>query len=78
MQAWQEFVSGEGYSTSLKSSNECVTTSMEQDEGRPFVLVKGSGEGTLFFRVLGATLYALAGHSDDVWPRLMRWESLPK
>lgn len=73
MSQWVEFVSGEGYAVTLKTATETVSTSLEHDEGHPFVLVRGSGDGHLFFRVLGVTLYALAAHSDDVWPRVMRW-----
>lgn len=75
MRSWEEFVTGREYSVTLHSEHEDVSTSLEEDDGRPFVLVSGTGDGPLFFRVLGLTLYALAGHSDDVWPRVMRWES---
>jgi hypothetical protein len=74
MAGWPEFVSGHEYQTILRTATEEVKTSLESDEGRPFVLVKGTGDGPLFFKVLGLSLYALAGHSDDVWPRVMRWE----
>ena len=73
MREWPEFVSGNEYQAVLRTSSEEVTTSLEHDESRPFVLVKGVGDGPLFFRVLGVSLYALAGNSDDVWPRVMRW-----
>jgi len=73
MRSWAEFVAGNGYEVSLRSDTEEVNTSLEHDEGRPFVLVNGEGDGSLFHRVLGLTVYALAGHSDDVWPRVMRW-----
>ena len=74
MRSWEEFVTGSEYNVTLRSEHEDVSTSLEKDEGRPFVLVSGNGDGPLFFRVLGLTLYALAGHSDDVWPRVTRWE----
>lgn len=74
MQAWDEFVAGSEYNVELRSEAEEVTTSLEHDEGRPFVLVDGKGDGPLFYRVLGLALWALAGHSDDVWPRVMRWQ----
>jgi len=70
---WSEFVCGDGYAVTLKTATETVSTSLEQDEGRPLVFVRGSGDGPLFFRVRGMTMYALAGHSDDVWPRVIRW-----
>jgi hypothetical protein len=74
MSTWSEFISGHEYQALLRTPTEEVNTSLESDEGHPFVLVKGTGDGPLFFRVLGLSLYALAGHSDDVWPRVMRWE----
>ena len=74
MRSWPEFVNGENYAVTLSSASEQVSTSMENDDGHPFVLVKGRGDGPLFYRVLGVTLYALAGHSDDIWPRVMRWD----
>jgi hypothetical protein len=75
MGSWPEFVSGTEYTTTLRSEGELVETSLQEDEGSHFVRVRGSGHGNLFFKVLGITLYALAGHSDDVWPRVMRWDS---
>jgi hypothetical protein len=73
MRGWPEFVDGDGYTTKLKSEFEEVTTSLEEEDGGRLVYVRGMGEGTLFYRVLGCTLYSLACHSDDVWPRVMRW-----
>ena len=72
MRTWPEFVSGEAYATVLRSDAEVVSTSLEQDDGRPYVLVRGEGDGALFFRVLGQTLYTLAENSDDVWPRVIK------
>jgi hypothetical protein len=77
MREWPEFRSGDGYHTVLQTDTEVVSTSLEDDDGTPFVLVRGTGDGQLFFRVLGVSLYALAGHSDDVWPRVMRWSDEP-
>lgn len=76
MRSWSEFISGEEYVVSLKSQSESVSTSLEYDEGQPFVVVRGVGDGPLFFRTLGMVLYALAGHSDDVWPRVMRYAAV--
>jgi hypothetical protein len=73
MKGWPEFRSGDGYETCLGADDEEVSTSLEEDEGKTFVLVKGTGAGELFFRVLGAAIYALSAHSDDVWPRVTRW-----
>jgi hypothetical protein len=75
MQAWPEFVEGKEYAVTLRTATEEVSTSLEHDEGQPYVFVRGTGEGQLFYRALGLTLYALAGHSDDVWPRVTRWSS---
>ena len=74
MKDWPEFVQGDGYTTAFRTDSESVSTSLESDEGRPFVLVKGTGDGPLFHRVLGVCIYTLAGHSDDVWPRVVRWK----
>jgi hypothetical protein len=75
MHTWPEFVEGKEYAVTLRSSTEEVSTSLEYDEERPYVFVRGTGEGHLFYRTLGVTLYALAGHSDDVWPSVTRWSS---
>ncbi len=75
MRSLPEFVEGKEYAVTLRSSTEEVFTSLEYDEDAPYVSVRGNGEGSLFFRALGLTLYALAGNSDDVWPRVMRWSS---
>jgi len=72
MRNWPEFVDGSGYATRLRSESEEVATSLKEHEGERLVYVRGTGDGLLFYRVLGCTLYALACHSDDVWPRVMR------
>ncbi len=69
--SWPEFVSGQEYEADLRSDDELVLVRLEQDEGRPFVRVRGSGNGPLFHRVLGTVIHALSAHSDDVW--LTRW-----
>ena len=51
---WPEFVSGREYGADLRSGDELVSLSLEQDEGKPFVRVRGSGDGPLFYRVLGS------------------------
>lgn len=73
MRQWPEFVAGQGYETNLRTAAEEVATSLQTDEGQSYLLVQGHGEGTLFYRVLGQCVYALAGDSDDVWPRVLRW-----
>ncbi len=61
LRGWPEFLAGEGYETSLRTETEDVSTSLRSDEGRPYVLVIGRGDGPLFYRVLGQCVYALAG-----------------
>ncbi|MDR3479895.1 MAG: hypothetical protein P4L91_04200 [Burkholderiaceae bacterium] len=73
MQSWPEFVNGEGYNVTLKSDTEEVSTTLEHNEDQPIVVVRGRGDGQLFNSVLGATLFAMAGNSDDLWTRVMRW-----
>ena len=68
---WPEFVSGHEYNADLRDDNELISVRLEHDEGRPFVRIRGTGEGHLFHRVLGAVIHALSAHSDDVW--LTRW-----
>jgi hypothetical protein len=69
--SWPEFVCGQGYEAELRSDDELVVIRLEQDEGRPFVRIRGTGNGPLFHRVIGTAIHALSAHSDDVW--LTRW-----
>jgi len=41
MSSWSEFISGKEYVVSLKSQSENVSTSLEYEEGQPFVVVRG-------------------------------------
>ena len=66
MRDWPEFVSGQEYSVDLKSSGETVSVRYVQDEEERYVAVSGDGAGTLFDRVLGRVIYALAAHSDNL------------
>jgi hypothetical protein len=71
--SWPEFVSGIEYEADLRSGDEFVSVRLEQDEGKPFVRVRGSGDGPLFHQVLGTVIHALSAHSDDVW--VTRWSN---
>ena len=66
MRDWPEFVSGQDYSVDLKSSAETVSVRFVEDGEEHYVLVSGDGAGTLFDRVLGRVIYALADHSDNL------------
>jgi hypothetical protein len=63
---WPEFVSGQEYSVDLKSSTETVSVRYVEDGDERYVSVSGDGVGTLFDRVLGRVIYALAAHSDNL------------
>ena len=73
MRSWPEFVSGSGYACLLRSGSEVVETRLEHDEGTPYVLIHGEGEGRLFACVLGSVFWKMSGCSDDVWPSITRW-----
>ena len=67
--ALPEFVAGEGYTAHLKDrrSGEAVdVTLVEANDERPFVAVKSTKAGPLFYRVLDLVVYALSEHSDDL------------
>ena len=68
MRDWPEFVSGQEYSVDLKSSasGETVSVRYVDDAEKRYVSVSGAGAGTLYDRVLGRVIYALAAHSDDL------------
>ena len=63
---WPEFVSGQEYSVDLKSSAERVSVRYVEDGEEHYVSVSGDGAGTLFDRVLGRVIYALAAHSNNL------------
>ena len=71
MGAWPEFVEGKDYDVRLRSPSESVDVSIQEDEGRSFVRLRGAGQGPLFHRVLGTVVHAMSAHSDDVW--ITRW-----
>jgi len=73
LSAFPEFVSGEGYCAELHSPDEEVSVSYHpaHDDDAAHVLVAGTGEGLLFFAVLGCTVHALSAHSDNV--SVLRW-----
>ena len=76
MRVWPEFVAGKGYDVELNSAAEHVTVKLvsESDEDSRHVLVRGTGVGSLFHRVLGCVAFAMAAHSDEVM--IMRWRDL--
>ncbi len=69
MSGWQEFVSGEGYTVSLRDPEQGVQVSVwmtDDPEDFPTVTVEGSPRGALFDRVLGRVIQALSEHSDSL------------
>lgn len=66
MRDWPEFVSGQEYWVDLKSQDEAVSVRYVEDGDERYVCVSGDGAGTLFDRVLGRVIYALAAHSDNL------------
>jgi hypothetical protein len=68
MRHWPEFVTGHEYSVELRSSasDEAVSVRFVEDGEEHYVSVSGFGNGSLFDRVLGRVIYALAAHSDYV------------
>ena len=64
--SFSEFVSGDGYRVALRSESERVEVGLDNDKQPSFVFVRGDGTGTLFERVVGRTVYALAAHSDNL------------
>ena len=68
--SWPEFRFGSGYDVELSSddSRERVTVSLVQGVGdeQPYVRVVGHEAGSLFDRVLGRVVHALAAHSDHL------------
>ena len=67
MRDWPEFVCGQEYSVDLKDadSGEAVAVRLVKVKEQ-FVSVKGSGPGSLYDKVLGRVIYALAAHSDNL------------
>jgi hypothetical protein len=68
MRGWPEFVAGQDYSVELKnpSSGESVSVRYIEEGEERYVSVAGSGNGSLFDKVLGCVIYTLAGHSDNL------------
>ena len=73
MRSWPEFVAGTGYDVELAApdSEERVTVRYVTagGDGFDYVEVTAIAEGTLFDRVLGRVIYALAAHSDNLQVR---------
>jgi hypothetical protein len=65
MRSWMEFVSGEGYEVRFESPSETVDVRFAGSEDS-HVVVRGTGTGELFDRVLGRVVHALAAHSDHL------------
>jgi hypothetical protein len=70
MSSWPEFVSGSGYTVELTvpDGTECVSVARAEanSEDLPYVRISGAVPGTLFDRVLGRVVLALAAHSDTL------------
>lgn len=68
MRDWKEFVAGQEHSVELKdlNSGEAVSVKYVEEGEEHYVSVAGSGSGSLFDKVLGRVIYALAGHSDNL------------
>jgi hypothetical protein len=67
MKSWPEYVRGDGYSVELRSNRGAVLVEMrEAPDERPFVAVTGPSGEPLFEKVLGAVIYELAAHSDNL------------
>ena len=65
---WPEFVEGKDYDLELQAgAGKVFVRLMEASEDdRAHVIVRGEGSGSLFDKVLGRVVYAMAAHSDDV------------
>jgi len=68
MHGWPEFILGQGYDVDLRSADtgESVTVRYVETNEVPYVIVKVTGTGTLFDRVVGRAVDALSKHSDYV------------
>lgn len=71
---WPEFQTGAGYTADLRSpdATEQVTVRLIVKDDERVVSIRSDWEGSLFFRVLGAVIYALGAHSDMLM--VDRWE----
>jgi hypothetical protein len=63
-----EFTDGAGYDVNLRTEDrkEEVTVRFVEGEHAPHVLVRGTGDGFLFDRVVGRVIWALSAHSDNL------------
>ena len=59
---------GTGYDVDLCADNPKEKVSVRFLEGQhaPYVLVRGSGDGPLFERVVGRVIWALSANSDNL------------
>jgi len=64
---WPEFQSGDGYNVDLATATQTVQVRLVEPVNEdPYVTVIGRGNGRLFEQVLGAVMYALGKHSDNL------------
>ena len=69
MRTWPEFLSGEGYVVKLRDekTSDDVSVWMSDDPADfPTVIVEGRPRTSLFDKVVGRVIQALAEHSDDL------------
>jgi hypothetical protein len=68
MSQWPEFQTGTGYTACLCSldGSEQVSVGLIEKEEERYVAISVDRDGSLFFRVLGAVIYALGAHSDNL------------
>jgi hypothetical protein len=68
MSDWPEFVSGEGYAVNLKDTvtGALVTVKLIEEDGQAYVVVDAPVPSSLFDRVIGRVIYALAADSDNL------------
>jgi len=64
LQSFPEFIDGVGYDVDLRTEDrkEEVTVRFVEGEHASHVLVRGSGDGFLFDRVVGRVIWALSAH----------------
>ena len=74
MKDWNSYVSGSEYAVSLRTADETVDIRLvpAQNDDTQHVVVHGTGDGLLFSHALGAAIYALTAHSDNV--SVCRWQ----
>jgi hypothetical protein len=73
MSQWPEFHSGAEYTADLFSldGTEQVTVRLIENDEERYVAIRSDRGTSLFFRVLGAVIYALGKDSDNLM--VVRW-----